>query len=331
MTALEQQKIRLQRWVVGLALVLLAGKVAAYWLTQSVAILTDALESIVNVVAGLFGLYSLTLSAKPRDADHPYGHGKIEFISAAVEGTLIIVAGGFILYESVHNLVVPRTLQQLDFGIMLIAGTALANFIMGNICVRAGRKANSLALIASGKHLISDTWSTVGIIVGLILIVITGIQWIDSVVAILFGIIIFVTGYKILRSSLAGIMDESDRELLAKMVGRLNHHRPENWIDLHNTRIIKFGSVLHLDAHLTVPWYLNVHEAHAEIDRLAGQVREEFGETLELFVHSDGCLDFSCKICSKSECAVRKSPFEKRIEWTVQNISQNQKHQVTTR
>ena len=227
MTPLERQKINLQRWVVGLAVVLFVGKVAAYWLTQSVAILTDALESIVNVVAGLFGLYSLTLSAKPRDADHPYGHGKIEFISAAVEGTLIIVASGFILYESIHNLVVPRTLHQLDFGIALIAVTALLNFIMGSVCVRAGQKSNSLALIASGKHLISDTWSTLGIIAGLVLIALTGIQWIDSIVAIVFGVIIFVTGYKILRSSLAGIMDESDRELLAKMVTRLNQHREE--------------------------------------------------------------------------------------------------------
>ncbi|MCE2936905.1 MAG: cation diffusion facilitator family transporter [Cyclobacteriaceae bacterium] len=330
MMPLERQKINLQRWVVGLAVVLFVGKVAAYWLTQSVAILTDALESIVNVVAGLFGLYSLTLSAKPRDADHPYGHGKIEFISAAVEGTLIIVASGFILYESIHNLVVPRTLHQLNFGIALIGVTALLNFIMGSVCVRAGRKSNSLALVASGKHLVSDTWSTVGIIAGLVLIALTGIQWIDSIVAIVFGVIIFVTGYKILRSSLAGIMDESDRELLAKMVSRLNQHREENWIDLHNTRIIKFGSVLHLDAHLTVPWYLNVHEAHNEIDRLAGRVREEFGETLELYVHSDGCLDFSCKICSKPGCPARQSPFEKRIEWTVQNISQNQKHRVST-
>jgi divalent metal cation (Fe/Co/Zn/Cd) transporter len=123
-------------------------------------------------------------------------------------------------------------------------------------------------------------------------------------------------------------MDEADHALLEKLVSRMNANRRENWVDLHNLRIIKFGSVIHVDCHLTVPWYLNVHEAHNEVDAFSAIARNEFGESVELFVHADGCLDFSCKICSKAHCSVRKNPFENKVEWDVHNIASNEKHGV---
>jgi len=323
-----KQNLKIQRWVAAISVILLVIKLIAYYSTHSVSILTDALESIVNVVAGFIGLYSLHVAYKPRDMDHPYGHGKAEFLSAAIEGTMIGAAGAIILYKAIQNIINPVQLHQIDFGIVLIAFTAVINFVTGYICVRTGKKNNSLALMASGKHLQSDTWTTGGIILGLVLLYFTGFKWIDSAVALLFGLIIIYTGYNIIRHSIAGIMDEADTGLLAKLVEVLNTNRRENWIDLHNLRIIKYGSVLHLDCHLTVPWYLNVHEAHHEIDILAKLIRKEFGETLELFVHSDGCLPFSCKICNKQDCAVRQNNFEKKIIWTLDNISRNKKHEL---
>ena len=310
----------------GISVVLLAVKIVAYYATHSVSILTDALESIVNIMAGFVGLFSLYVAAKPKDMDHPYGHGKAEFISAAVEGTMIGSAGAIILYKAGKNLFHPVELHQLGFGTWLVAAAAAVNFITGYFCLRTGRKNNSLALIASGKHLQSDTLSSLGIIIGLILLSLTGYVWIDGAVAILIGLIIIYTGYRILRRSIAGIMDEADVKLLTRMVQILNANRRENWVDLHNLRVIMFGNVLHIDAHLTVPWYLDVHQAHAEIDALGALVRKEFGESLELFVHSDGCLPFSCKICDKKDCKVRNHSFEKRITWTLDNISQNKKH-----
>jgi cation diffusion facilitator family transporter len=301
---------------------------AAWYLTNSVAILTDALESTVNVVAGLIGVYSLYVSAKPRDADHPYGHGKVEFISAAVEGTLISAAGIFIIYEATIKLLHPQPIKKLDYGIILVTATALVNYIAGTICLRTGRRNNSLPLIASGKHLRTDTWSTAGIIVGLALLYLTGIAWLDSVVAFVFAFLIIFTGFKIIRTSVAGIMDETDIILLNNLVDLLNNNRRENWIDLHNLRIIKYGSTIHLDCHLTVPWYLNVNEAHAEIEALAGIVKNKYGEAVELFVHSDGCHEFSCRICSKHDCLVRQHPLERKIEWTINNISRDRKHRV---
>jgi cation diffusion facilitator family transporter len=325
-----QQNIRVQKWVAGLSVVLLIGKLTAYYLTNSVTILTDGLESIVNVVAGFFGLYSLHLSAKPKDADHPYGHGKIEFISAAVEGVMISFAALWIFFESVRNLITPVALHQLDIGIILIAGTGVVNFIMGAWCRRTGRANNSLALMATGKHLQTDTYTTLGILVGLVLLYLTGIWWLDSAVAIVFAGIIFFTGFRIIRTSVAGIMDERDNDLLRKMIGALDNDRSRNWIDIHNIRIIKYGSTLHIDCHLTVPWYLNVHEAHEEIDKLANLVRREFGTAIELFVHSDACLPISCPICIKEDCPVRHHPFQRRIKWTVQNMEKDEKHQMST-
>ncbi len=321
-----RQNLRVQKWVATISVVLLLVKFFAYYSTHSVSILTDALESIVNVAAGFIGLYSLYVAAKPRDADHPYGHGKAEFLSAAVEGTMIAVAGVIILYKAIETLIRPAPIHKLDTGIWLVAVTAVINGAVGYYCVRTGKRNQSLALTASGRHLLSDTLSTGGIIIGLLLLYFTGYSWIDGVVAIIFGLIIIWTAYGILRGSIAGIMDEADQQILTRLVQLLNANRATNWVDLHNLRVIKYGSILHVDCHLTVPWYLNVHEAHREIDVLAGLVRSEFGEYVELFVHSDGCMPFQCPICDKPDCPVRKHNFAHKITWTLENISRNSKH-----
>ncbi len=311
------------------AVILFIIKLIAWWITKSVSILTDALESTVNVIAGAVSLYSLIVASKPKDADHPYGHGKAEFVSAAVEGSLIFVAGVVIIIESVRNYFDPHPISQLDAGIILISATALINFILGTYALKTGEKNNSLALIASGKHLRTDTFSTIGIIAGLILIYFTGWRWVDSAVAMLFALIIIVTGAKIIRRSLAGIMDESDTTLLQHLVEKINANRNANWIDLHKLRIIKFGSILHIDCHLTVPWFLTVREAHEEVEKFSAIVKKEFGDSVELFVHSDGCEEFSCQICTKFECRVRQHEFEKKLEWSTRMVAEDAKHRLT--
>ncbi|MBX7169862.1 MAG: cation diffusion facilitator family transporter [Pyrinomonadaceae bacterium] len=312
--------------IVGVSLFII--KIAAWYITDSVAILTDALESIVNVTAGFIGLYSLYLSAQPRDANHPYGHGKVEFVSAAIEGTLITIAGFIIVYEAIYNLRNPHEIGKLDYGIILVAITAIINYAVGFVAVKKGQKNNSLALIASGKHLQSDTYSTIGIIIGLVLILFTNLVWLDSVVALIFAVIIILTGYKIIRGSIAGIMDEADEELLKKVVETIETSRRENWIDLHNLRIIKYGNTLHLDCHLTVPWYMNVKDAHEEVNKMERLVDSNFGESIEMFVHTDNCLDYSCQICTKTDCKVRKFPFEKRLDWREIDITDDLKHRI---
>ncbi len=324
----SKENIRLQKIITALAVVLFIVKLSAWFLTHSLAILTDALESIVNIIAGFLGLYSLYVSAKPKDVDHPYGHGKIEFISSAIEGTLITITGFFIIYKAVASFFYPHSITRLDYGIVLLAFTGIINYAAGTICEATGKKNHSLPLISSGRHLKTDTYSTIGIFIGLLFIYFTKLLWLDSAVAVAFSLIIIYTGYTIVRESIAGIMDEADIKLLNSFVSLLNKHRKENWIDLHNLRIIKYGSTLHCDCHLTVPWYLNVSEAHNEIEALATLIKNEFGEAVELFVHSDGCKEFSCRICKKQNCLVRQHPFQKQIEWTIQNILRDSKHEI---
>lgn len=321
----SKQNLRVQLWITVLSLVLFIAKIIAYYLTSSLAILTDALESIVNVVAGFTGLYSLYVASKPRDMGHPYGHGKAEFVSAAIEGTLIVGAGFLIIYETVQKIVLDKPVSSLDTGLYLIAATAIINYIAGTACIRIGTKNKSLALQASGRHLQTDTYSTLAIIAGLALMLTTRLYWMDKVIALAMSVFIIYNGYIIIRKSLAGIMDEADMNLLKQMLKVLNANRRANWIDLHNLRVIKYGSRLHVDCHLTVPWYLNVHEAHIEVEELGKLIKQEFGETIELFVHTDGCLPVSCSVCTKKNCPVRQDPF-KRQEWTLENILSDQKH-----
>lgn len=324
----SKQNFRVQLWITVLSVVLFLTKIIAYQFTHSLAILTDALESIVNVIAGFIGLYSLYVAAKPRDIDHPYGHGKAEFVSAAVEGALIVAAGIMIVYETVINFLQQHPIEKLDTGLLLVGITAVINFIAGTTCLRIGKKNASLALQASGKHLQVDTYSTLGIIAGLAVILFTGLYWLDRLIALAMAGFIIYNGYKIIRTSLAGIMDEADMKLLNRFITVLNEHRRPNWIDLHNLRVIKYGPLLHIDCHLTVPWYLNIHEAHLEIDELAELIKNNFGDAIELFVHTDGCLPFSCTICTKNDCPVRQQPMKARMEWTLKDIISNEKHRL---
>lgn len=324
----SKENYNFQKIVALVGVTLFVIKIVAWYITDSVAILTDALESIVNVTAGFIGLYSLYLSAQPRDANHPYGHGKVEFVSAAIEGTLITTAGIIIIYQAIYNLRYPHEIAQLDYGIILVVVTAVINYAVGFFAVKKGEKNNSLALIASGKHLQSDTYSTIGIIIGLGLILLTGYVWLDSVTALIFALIIIFTGYKIIRGSIAGIMDEADEELLKRVVDLLEKSRRPNWIDLHNLRIIKYGNTLHIDCHLTVPWYFTVKEAHDEVSIMEKLIDENFGRSIEMFVHTDPCEKFSCPLCSKPDCKVRQHEFVKRIDWTQSDIAEDNKHRI---
>lgn len=299
----------------------------AYLLTRSNAILTDALESIVNIVAGAIGLYSLHLSAKPRDADHPYGHGKIEFISASIEGTLVLFAGLIIIGKSIYSLCYPHPIHDLDTGILIIFLTAVVNFIMGLICIRQGKKSGSLALSGSGVHLQSDAYSTVGIIAALILIFLTGYKIFDNIIAIAMGFFICITGYQVLRKAIAGIMDEADYELLRKIISQLNNQRHNEWVDLHNMRVIKYGNVVHIDCHLTLPWYINVRNAHDQVSSVDESVKKDLDNPVELFIHTDACVPpMQCSICINSHCAVREAPLEKIVVWNLETTLRNKKH-----
>ena len=297
-------------------------------MTHSLSVLSDALESIVNVMAGLIGLYSLYVASKPKDKDHPYGHGKAEFVSAAFEGSLIIIAGGIILYESIITFFEPSTLHNLDNGIWVLLSTAVLNMAAGLTAKAIGKKNNSLALTSSGQHLLIDSYTTYAVVIGIGLVLYTGYNGIDTSIAVGMGIWIIYNGYKIIRESLAGIMDEADMALLDAVIQELNLSRHTNWIDLHNLRVIKYGALMHIDCHLTVPWYFNVNEAHAAVDEFTKLIKNKFGDSVEFFVHTDGCMPFSCAICTIENCEKRNAPFKEKLAWNRENVLSDLKHQL---
>lgn len=319
---------RMQLWALLIGFVLMAIKFIAWWFTNSNAILSDALESIINVVAGAFALFSLVVAAQPRDHNHPYGHGKIEFVSAGFEGALIFLAGISIIGKAIYNLQFPQPLGSLDLGLVLTVITGGINYWMGIYLERRGRKVQSTIMVASGKHLQSDAWSSLGLIIGLVLVKVTGWDVLDSIIAIVFALLIIYTGYGLVRSAMAGIMDETDTALVAEIVHHLQAQRSPHWIDVHNLRVIKYGANLHIDCHMTVPWYFTTREAHQEVEAFSRVANEQQENPVELFVHVDPCTPSSCALCMKMDCMVREHEFEKRVEWTMENVVVNRRHEV---
>jgi cation diffusion facilitator family transporter len=318
--------IKVQRLIAILSVVLFLAKLTAWYLTHSVAILTDALESTVNVITGFIGLYSVSLAAKPRDFNHPYGHAKAEYISAAIEGSLIFIAGLVIIYEAIGQLLEPKPLHGLDYGIIITAIAGVVNFIAGKYAIRQGAKHKSATIEAAGKHMTVDAYSTFAIIVGLVLLLFTNWQWLDSAVAMLFAVFILVTGYRVVRKSLAGIMDEADEKLLGEVISFLQTSRRPQWIDMHNMRVIQYGNMMHVDAHMTLPWYYRVADGEREIHLLEDIIADHFGNKIEIFVHIDACAPFSCKLCALADCPVRQERYKEQLAWTLDIVWADSKH-----
>ncbi|OVE58208.1 cation diffusion facilitator family transporter [Chryseobacterium mucoviscidosis] len=324
----SKDKLAFQKLIAAFGVILFIGKIIAWKLTNSDAVFSDAMESIVNVISAFMGLYSLYLAAKPRDDDHPYGHGKVEFVTSGIEGALIAIAGIMIIYEGINSLIIGKVLSKLDIGIWIIATTAAINYLLGYISIKKGKTENSIVLISSGKHLQSDTITTLGVVVSLIVVYFTRIYWLDSVVALGFGIYIIVVGYKIVRKSLSGIMDEQDPDLLEQIIQVLEENRKTEWIDVHNMKIQQFGAHLHIDAHITLPWYYSLRDAHNEMEKMIILLAKNTKRTVEFNFHMDDCKPFSCSVCQISNCPVREKDFVKRVVWTPENVTSVDKHSI---
>ena len=273
---------------------LLVAKYFAYQLTGSTAILSDALESIVNVVAALFALGGLVFAGRPADRSHPYGHGKIEFFSAAFEGGLIAFAAVMIIYQAGVGFLHGPGVRQLDLGLGITAAAGLVNLALGWFLVRTGRRYNSLTLVADGQHVISDFWTSVGVVVGLFLVRVTGLVWIDALVAAIVGVNLAWTGLRLVRHAAGGLLDEEDTLLLARLLTALNACMVPGIIRIHNLRAIRSGRFSHIDAHLVVPEFWSVERAHETADAFERQVIAAGGLEGEIVFHTDPCRRAYC-------------------------------------
>ena len=319
------ENLSFQRIIVVLGISLMLIKFFAWMITSSVSVLTDATESIVNVVAAFVGLYALTLSAKPRDKSHPYGHGKVELLSSLIEGAMILVAGIVIVFEAVKSFYDPNDLTDLDIGLVLIGITAVANLAVGYVAIRKGRKNRSVALVASGKHLCSDTVSSFGIILGLgVMILLSGmghdVVWIDSAIAAVFGIVIIFTGMKVVKESFDGTMDKADEDLVNDIACLINSQRHDHWVDIHNLRVTKYGSFIHVDLHMIFPKRMTILDQKNEIDEIRAAVEVKYGGNVDMVIMGEPCTDEICPHC-QMDCDRRVHEFVGRIDWNKDTVT----------
>jgi cation diffusion facilitator family transporter len=317
-------RIRLRAALLSLvvATLMLAAKYQAYRMTGSTAVLSDALESIVNVLAAVFALGTLLFAGRPADRNHPYGHGKIEFFSAAFEGGLIAFASILIVYEAVRSLVAGPEVHQIGLGLLIVFGSALVNLALGLYLVRTGRRYVSLTLIADGQHVLADVWTSAGIIVGLGLVHLTGRAWLDPVVALLVALWLMATGFRLVRHAAGGLLDEEDPLLLKQVLGALQKYVGGGVIRVHHLRAIRSGRFQHVEAHLVVPEFWSVERAHDLSEDVATRVMRDLGAEGEMVFHTDPCHRIYCAMCDLEDCPIRREPFIKQTPLTLEEAVQ---------
>lgn len=304
---------------------LMAAKFFAWHLTGSASILSDALESIINVVASCFAIWSVLLAGRPPDADHPYGHGKIEFFSAGFEGSLIMVAAGGIFWAALPKLLHPTEIPALDTGLLVILGTSAVNLGLGLALIFYGKKTNSLTLAADGKHVLTDVYTSVGVLIGLLLVRFTGLLWLDGLTAMLVAANILVTGWKLVAHAFAGLMDASDPALLDAISILLEKNRSPLWIDVHYLRAWRSGARIHTDFHLILPHDIALVEAHAQVNNIDALLQERFDNMVDVFIHIDPCLDDECHACAREACSSRTKDTTLMHLWDRNTIVPNKR------
>ncbi|MDO5736581.1 MAG: cation diffusion facilitator family transporter [Propionibacteriaceae bacterium] len=272
-----QQDLSRFGWLaVAAAIVTIALKMGAWWVTGSVGLLSDAAESVVNLVAAIVALVALKVAAMPADKNHHFGHSKAEYFSAAVEGVMIFVAAAVIIVFAVQRLLAPRDLTEVGIGLGISLVATAVNAGVAMVLLRAGRRYRSITLKADGKHLVTDVWTTVGVVLGVGLVWLTGWSWLDPTVAIGVGINILWTGYNLIRESMEGLMDVSlPKEDNARLRAILEGHSGEG-IAFHAVRTRESGARQFMEMHMLVPGLWSVQKGHDVMEDLIDEINAEF-------------------------------------------------------
>lgn len=269
----------------GVGLFMLALKSYAYAVTDSTAILSDAAESVIHIFAVGFAAYSMWLSFKPADQNHPYGHDKITFFSAGFEGAMIIFAALFIVYESVQKIIFGVPISNIGQGVAYMMGAALINLALGLYLIKKGRAHHSLILKANGKHILTDCWTSIAVVIALLLVSFTGIALFDPLVAILAALNILRTGSILIKESVGGLMDKADHTLQQRIVKILDEETEKHHLQYHHLRHRPVGTRLFIDFHLLFPANTTVLEAHDIACQIEYLLRTQLDRTVEVTSH----------------------------------------------
>lgn len=295
-------------------------KILAYHWTHSTAIFSDALETVVNVIAAVVALFVIQYVSAPADDDHPYGHGKVEYFSAAFEGGLIFFAALIIFVKGVIALINNEPLNPLEGGLVLITAASIANLILALYLKKVGREQKSETLLASGAHIMSDVVTSAGVLLGLALVFLTGWVWLDSVVAITLAFNLAWEGYKIVRRSISALIDGVDLESLKQLSEAFEKNRIEGVINIHKLKAIRSGSFHHVDAHLVVPEFWDVRTVHGISHEFEKAVVKDYPFDGEIAFHIDPCQRKYCRICTLKVCPIRLHPFEVHQKFNLQDL-----------
>lgn len=320
----EKQAKRTLQWGV-LALVtsvsLMAAKMGVYAITGSMAVLSDALESIINIVTSSFALYAVWLASHPRDSDHPYGHGRIEYIAQAAEGVAVGVAGMSILVVALSQGASVEALGSLNLGLGLMAIIAAVTLAAGTALIWAGRSLKSPTLEADGVHIRADAFTTIGALAGLGLVELTGMIVFDVIVALLIGVWLSISGLRLLRLAVFNLMDSAAPETLDQLARAFAERRRPGWIAPHLARVHRLGQDIHVDMHMVFPRFWSLEDAHDAATELETAVQERFGPRSDLSIHMEACTPVSCRYCDYKPCPVRSEPQREFPMWTGSYIS----------
>lgn len=286
-------------------ILVLAFKFFLYFKTNSLAILSDALESVINVIASGFAAISIFFASRPPDESHPYGHGKIEYFSAGFEGGLIIFAAYGIIHMAVDRLKNPAPIHELGLGLVGTILVIVINLCLGVWLISKGKKEGSIALEADGKHILTDAYTSLGIIVSFVLIMFTGKLWLDILFCLLIALNIIFMGSKLIITSFSGLMQAKDPAFVKEISELLKRHRRITNIDIHELRAWRAGRELFVDFHLILPMELPLYLAHKEAKRFSKLLKSKFGPNTHVMVQLDPCLENYCKVCQKNLEALR--------------------------
>lgn len=272
------------------AIATIALKVVAWWLTGSVGLLSDALESVVNLVAAVVALVALTIAAKPADEEHAHGHGKAEYLSSGTEGVLIIVAAVGIILTAAQRLLHPRELERLGAGMAVSIVATAINLVVSLVLLREGRRARSITLEADGQHLLTDVFTTAGVLAGVTVVAITGVHWLDPVIAILVALWIARNGVVIVGRTMEGLLDTAvSRDERSRIEGVLNEYR-ERGVHWHALRTRIAGSRVFVTLHVLVPGDWSVQQGHDVCEEIEAKIRGLFG-TATVLTHLEPVED----------------------------------------
>lgn len=304
----QRSRIRVALLSITAGTAVLGLKYLSYLLSGSVALKSDAIESVVNVVAAVFALGAVVFAGKPADKEHPYGHGKIEHFSAAFEGGLISLAAAFILFEAIEGFLHGVALKNLGLGLAVNLAAGALNGLLGWFLLAQGRKTRSKALEADGHHILSDFWTTMGIATGLLAVKLTGIRWLDPLMAMIVGLLLARTGFRLVKESSQALLDMEDPEVLAKVLASMNRVRSWDIIAIHEMRTFRSGRYTHVDVHIVVPEYYPVRQAHDLCEGFGKRALEGAAIEGEVHTHVDPCGRLYCERCPAEACPIRQAP-----------------------